>query len=78
MGTIGRTIVSLQPVGNSMCGEVSLRGSDHFITSLAFEFVDFKVPGIVIFWAEVVSVFKIENTISYSFLRTVWNFVRAR
>ena len=48
-------MVTLQLVGDSMCGEVSLQGSDHFIASLVLELVDFKVAGIVIYCAEVVS-----------------------
>ena len=43
MRTIGRTVVTLQLVGDSMCGEVSLQGSDHFIASPVLELVDFKV-----------------------------------
>ena len=74
--TIGRTIVTLQLVGDSMCGEVSLQGSDHFIASLVLELIDFKVAGIVIYCAEVVSVFKMEDIASNCFPWTVWNFVR--
>ena len=74
--TIGRTIVSLQPVGNSMCREVSLQGFDHFIASLVFNLVDFKVAGIIIYCAEVVSVFKMEDIASTCFPLTVWDFVR--
>ena len=74
--TIGRTIVSLQPVGNSMCWEVSLQGFDHFIASLVFKLVDFKVAGIIIYCAEVVSVFKMEDIASTCFPLTVWDFVR--
>ena len=61
MGTIRRTIVTLQLVGDSMRGEVSLQGSNHFIASLILELVDFKVAGIVIYCAEVVSVFKVAD-----------------
>ena len=74
-GIIGRTIVTLQFVGDSMCGEVSLQGSDHFIASLVLELVDFKVAGIVIYCGEVVSVFKMEDIASNCFPWTVWNFV---
>ena len=73
-GIIRRTIVTLQLVGDSMCGEVSLQGSDHFIASLVLELVDFKVAGIVIYCAEVVSVFKMEDIASNCFPRMVWNF----
>ena len=76
MGTIGRTIVTLQLVGDSMCGEVSLQGSDHFLASLVLELVDFKVAGIVIYCAEVVSVFEMEDITSNCFPWTAWNFVR--
>ena len=55
MVTIRRTIVTLQLVGDSIRGEVSLQGSNHFIASLILELVDFKVAGIVIYCAEVVS-----------------------
>ena len=75
MGTIGRTVVTLQLVGDSMCGEVSLQGSDHFIASLAHELGDFKVGGIIIHCAEVVSVFKMEDIASNCFPWTVWNSV---
>ena len=71
MGTIGRTIVTQQRVGDSMCGAVSLQGSDHFLASLVLELVDFKVAGIVIYCAEVVSVFKMEDITSNGFPRTV-------
>ena len=65
-GIIGRTIVTLQLVGDSMSGEVSLQGSDHFIASLVLELVDFKVAGIVIYCAEVVSKWKISHpTVSH-------------
>ena len=53
-GIIRRTIVTLQLVLDSMCGEMSLQGSDHFIASLVLELVDFKVAGIVVYGAEVV------------------------
>ena len=76
MGTIGRTIITLQLVGDSMHGEVSIYGSDHFIASLVLEVVDFKVAGIVIYCAEVVFVFKMKNIASNCFPWTVWNFVR--
>ena len=56
MGTIRRTIATLQLVGNCMRGEVSLQGSNHFIATLILQLVDFKVAGIVIYCAEVVSV----------------------
>jgi len=59
-----------------MCGEVSLQGSDHFIANLVLKLIDFKVAGIVICCAEVVSVFKMEDITSNSFPWTVWNFVR--
>ena len=71
VGTIGRTIVTLQLVGDSMCGELSLHGSDHFIAHLVLELVDFKVAGIVTFYAEVVSVFKMEDITSNCFPWTV-------
>ena len=74
-GTIWRTIVTLQFVGDSMCGEVSLQGSNHFIASLILELVDFEVAGIVIYGAEVISVFPVEDIASDSFPWTVWNFV---
>ena len=57
-----------------MCGEVSLQGSDHFIASLVLELVDFKVAGIVIYCAEVVSVFEMEDITSNCFPWTAWNF----
>ena len=75
MGTIGRTIVTLQLVRDSMCGEVSLQGSDHFFASLLLKLVDFKVAGIVIYCAEVVSVLKMEDVASNCFPWTVWNLV---
>ena len=75
MGTIGRTIVTLQLVGDSMCGEVSLQGSDHFFGSLLLKLGNFKVGGIVIFCAEEVSVLKVDNVASNCFSWTVWNFV---
>lgn len=74
--TIGQTIVSLQPVGKSMCWEVLLQGSDHFIASLVLKLVDFKVAGIIIYCAEVVPVFKMEDIASNCFPRTAWDFVR--
>ena len=75
-GTIRRTIVTLQLVGDSMRGEVSLQGSNHFIASLILELVDFEVAGIVIYGAEVISVFPVEDIASDCFPCTVWNFVR--
>ena len=54
MGTIGMTIVTLQLIGDSMCGEVSLKGSGHFFASLLLKLVDFKVAGIIIYCAKVV------------------------
>ena len=52
-GTIRRTIVTLQLVGDSMRGEVSLQGSNYyFIASLILELVDFEVAGIVMYCAE--------------------------
>jgi len=71
VGTIGRTMVTLQLVGDFMCGKVSLQGSNHFIASLALKLVDFKVTGIVIYCAEVVSVFKMEDIASSCFPRAV-------
>ena len=73
---IGRTIVSLQPVGNSMCSEVLLQGSNHFIANFVLKLVDFKVAGIIIYCAEVVSVFKMEGIASNCFPQTVWDFVQ--
>ena len=75
-GTIRRTIVTLQLVGDSMRGEVSLQGSNHFIASLILELVDFEVAGIVIYGAGVISVFTVEDIASDCFPWTVWNFVR--
>ena len=75
MGTIGMTIVTLQLIGDSMCGEVSLKGSGHFFASLLLKLVDFKVAGIVIYCAEVISVFKVEDIASNGFSWTAWNVV---
>ena len=75
-GTIRRSIVTLQLIGDSMRGEVSLQGSNHFIVSLILELVDFEVAGIVIYGAEVISVFTVEDITSDCFPWTVWNFVR--
>ena len=75
MGTIGMTIVTLQLIGDSMCGEVSLKGSGHFFASLLLKLVDFKVAGIVIYCAEVISVFKVEDITSNGFSWTAWNVV---
>ena len=74
--TIRRTIVTLQLVGDSMHGEVSLQGSNHFIASLTLELLDFEVAGIVIYGAEVISVVTLEDIASDCFPWTVWNFVR--
>ena len=51
-------------------------GFYHFIASLILELVDFEVAGIVIYGAEVISVFPVENIASDCFPWTVWNFVR--
>ena len=50
---------------------MSLQGSNHFIASLVLKLVDFKVAGIVIYCAEVVSVFKVEDITSNCFPQTV-------
>ena len=70
-GTIRRTIVTLQLAGVSMRGEVSLLGSNHFIVSLILELVDFEVARIVIYGAEVISVFIVEDIASAFFSWTV-------
>ena len=75
-GTIQRTIVTLQLVGDSVRGEVSLQGSNHFIASLILELVGFEVAGIVIYVGEVISVFRVKDIASDCFPWTVWNFVR--
>ena len=54
---------------------MSLQGSDHFFASLLLKLVDFKVAGIVIYCAEVVSVLKVEDVASNCFPWAVWNFV---
>ena len=76
MGTIGRTIVTLQLVGDSMRGEVSLQDANNFLASLVLKLVDFEVAGVVIYCAEVVSVFKMEDIASNCLPWTVWNLVR--
>ena len=48
-------------------------GFYHFIASLILELVDFEV---VIYGAEVISVFPVEDIASDCFPWTVWNFVR--
>ena len=55
---------------------MSLQGSNHFLASLILELVDFEVAGIVIYGAEVISVFTVEDIASDCFSWTVWNFVR--
>ena len=71
MGTIGRTIASLQLVGDSMCGEVSLQDAIHFIASLVLKLVDFKVAGIVVYC--VVAVFKMEDFASNCLPWKAWD-----
>ena len=76
-GTIRRTIVTLQLVGDSIRGEVSLQDSNHFIASFTLELVDFEVAGIiVIYGAELISVFTVEDIASDCFPWTVWKFLR--
>ena len=60
MGTIGRTTL-----------QGSLQSSDHFFASLVLEVADFKVAGIVSYYEEVVSVFKMEDITSNRFPWTV-------
>ena len=73
-GAIRSTIVTLQLVGDSMCGEVSLQGSNHFLASLILELVDFEVAGIVRCRGNLR--LSVEDIASDCFPWTVWNFVR--
>ena len=57
---------------------MSIQSSNHFIASLILELVDLEVAGIVIYGAEVISVFTVENIASDCFPWTVWNFVRGK
>ena len=73
---IGRTIVTLQLVGDSMPGEVPPQDANHFLASLVLKLVDFEVAGVVIYCAEVVSVFNMEDIASNCLSWTVGNLVR--
>ena len=79
VGTIGRTIVTLQLVGDSMRGEVSLQDVNHFLASLVLKLVYFEVAGVVVYSKWKISYptvsrgrFRILSEISGSFCRSFW------
>ena len=75
-GAIRRTIVLHGACWGFHAWRSVSSGFYHFFANLILELVDFEVAGIVIYGAEVISVFPVEDITSDCYPWTVWNFVR--